>query len=117
MAAGPAGSTVREQLPATPPHRIVWTNPVLWREVCTWAYGRKMIVVRLAYVFLFAMAVAGVMWGDRIAAIQSRSADPEMLSAIAWPTIPFFVVSLTELGSPQLLVAFNPWAAATQPLP
>ena len=58
--------------PAAPvdaqPHREVWTNPILWREVCTWAYGRKMIVIRLAYIVLFVMAVAGVIWGDRMAA-------------------------------------------------
>ena len=29
--------------------RSVWDNPILWREVCTWAYGRKVLVVRLVY--------------------------------------------------------------------
>ncbi len=36
--------------------RAIWTNPVLWREVCTRAYGRKMIFVKLAYVVLFVFA-------------------------------------------------------------
>lgn len=37
--------------------RRVWDNPILWREVCTWAYGRKVLVIRLAYVLFFAMAL------------------------------------------------------------
>lgn len=39
--------------------RQVWDNPVLWREIRTWAYGRKVLPVRAAYVLL---VVAG-MWG------------------------------------------------------
>ena len=43
--------------PSVPkPARRVWDNPVVWREIRTWAYGRKIIVVRLAYILLFAMA-------------------------------------------------------------
>ena len=26
--------------------RQVWDNPILWREIATWAYGRKMLVIR-----------------------------------------------------------------------
>ena len=28
--------------------RDVWDNPVLWREIRTWAYGRKVLIVHLA---------------------------------------------------------------------
>jgi ABC-type transport system involved in multi-copper enzyme maturation permease subunit len=34
--------------------RHVWDNPILWREVCTWAYGKKVIAVRIAYIAVFA---------------------------------------------------------------
>ncbi|HVJ67170.1 MAG TPA: ABC transporter permease, partial [Caulifigura sp.] len=34
-------------------HRRVWELPILWREIGTRAYGRKMIVIKAAY-FLFA---------------------------------------------------------------
>ncbi len=44
------------------PYRRVWDNPVVWREMRTWAYGRKILVVRLAYLALFGAAVAAV-WG------------------------------------------------------
>lgn len=33
-------------------NREIWNLPVLWREVCTRAYGRKMIFVKLAYFML-----------------------------------------------------------------
>jgi len=42
------------------PTRRVWDNPVIWREIRTWAYGRKILVVRLAYLALFALAAAGL---------------------------------------------------------
>jgi ABC-type Na+ efflux pump permease subunit len=34
--------------------RGVWSNPILWREICTRAYGRRMIVLRLGYLLIFA---------------------------------------------------------------
>ena len=40
--------------------RDVWDNPVLWREVCTWAYGRKVLIIRLAYLLFFAMAATAL---------------------------------------------------------
>jgi len=52
--------------PATrhPPHatREVWDNPVVWREIKTWAYGRKILVIRLAYLVLFGLAAASLGW-------------------------------------------------------
>ena len=35
--------------------RIVWDNPILWREICTKAYGKRAFLVRLSYVLLFAL--------------------------------------------------------------
>ncbi|HUY91704.1 MAG TPA: ABC transporter permease subunit [Pirellulales bacterium] len=40
--------------------REVWDNPIIWREVRTWAYGRKIIAVRVAYLVLAALALAGL---------------------------------------------------------
>ena len=42
--------------------RPVWDNPILWREIATWAYGRKILIVRLAYLVLFGLAAASL-WG------------------------------------------------------
>lgn len=40
--------------------RQVWDNPVLWREMRTWAYGKKVIVIRVAYGLLFALIMVGL---------------------------------------------------------
>ena len=40
--------------------RAVWDQPILWREMRTWAYGRKMLVIRLVYCMLFALVAVGL---------------------------------------------------------
>jgi ABC-type transport system involved in multi-copper enzyme maturation permease subunit len=45
------------------PSRRVWDNPILWREICTWAYGKKIIVVRIAYLVIFAICTAALLLG------------------------------------------------------
>jgi ABC-type transport system involved in multi-copper enzyme maturation permease subunit len=42
--------------------RRVWDNPILWREICTWAYGRKIVLIRLAYLAFFVMVAGGLLW-------------------------------------------------------
>ena len=39
--------------------RRVWDWPVLWREMATWAFGRKLVIVRALYLAAFAVAVWG----------------------------------------------------------
>ena len=36
-------------------HRSIWSNPVIWREIMTRAYGRKVIVLKLAYLLVAAV--------------------------------------------------------------
>ena len=36
-------------------HRAVWDNPVAWKEIVTRGYGRKVVVIKLAYVLLAAL--------------------------------------------------------------
>ena len=52
--------TPTQKKPAAP-SREVWDNPVLWREIRTAAYGRKILVIRAAYVAFFAGATA-LLW-------------------------------------------------------
>jgi ABC-type Na+ efflux pump permease subunit len=40
--------------------RPVWNNPVLWREVRTRAYGRKVLIIRLAYWVVFAVCAVAL---------------------------------------------------------
>jgi len=44
----------------------VWDNPILWREIRTWAYGRKIVIIRIAFVLLFCLIAA---------VVQSQIAD------------------------------------------
>lgn len=36
--------------------RKVWHNPIIWREICTSAYGRRVFVIKLAYLLAFGAA-------------------------------------------------------------
>jgi ABC-type transport system involved in multi-copper enzyme maturation permease subunit len=41
--------------------RRVWDRPVLWREMRTWAYGKRIVIVRLFYLLAFGAAAWGVL--------------------------------------------------------
>jgi len=76
--------------------RPVWDNPVLWREMRTWAYGRKVLLIRGAYVLLFLLAAAGLWQVISSGAIRERAgvdgvrAVPAATGALA----PLAIVSL-----------------------
>ena len=80
--------------------RRMWNNPVLWREMRTWAYGRKLLIIRLAYFGLFFAAVAGTYWAvsSGIAQSRSRLAD-ELIPVTARILIPFFVMSFVMINA------------------
>lgn len=72
--------------------RQVWDNPVLWREMATWAYGRRVLAIRLAYLVLAGLAAAG------LAASQASSTG---LTAAGGSLIliPLFLVSLVLINA------------------
>jgi ABC-type transport system involved in multi-copper enzyme maturation permease subunit len=74
--------------------RQVWDNPVLWREVRTQAYGRKVLIVRLAYWIVIAACFGAV-------ALTSRNTDraSHAPSAAAQSTTALMVVSLILLNA------------------
>lgn len=78
--------------------REVWDNPVLWREMCTWAYGRKVLLIKGVYVLLFVMAAIAL-----YSTIQSGSAfaraSEAIIPASAQPLTPFFLVSLVIVNA------------------
>lgn len=59
--------------------RNVWDNPVLWRETMTWAYGRKVLFVRLFYASIFAAAA----WSVYSAGEASRGAKFDYVAPAA----------------------------------
>lgn len=82
---------------ASAPTRHVWDNPILWREVCTWAYGRKVLIIRFGYLFLFALVAAGLhhLLGPSSTASRADSLIP--LGAV--PLAPFCLVSLVLVNA------------------
>ena len=40
--------------------RVVWNHPVIWREMMTKAYGRKVILIKLAYLVIAGSAIYSV---------------------------------------------------------
>ena len=46
--------------------RRVWNNPILWREICTWAYGRKIVIIRVAFLMFFLLIGAVLVSTDPI---------------------------------------------------
>lgn len=58
-----ASTDATPTLRATPtissqPTRTIWSNPIIWREIRTRAYGRRMVFIKLAYLALCVFAVA-----------------------------------------------------------
>jgi hypothetical protein len=72
--------------------RRVWDNPILWREIATWAYGRKVLVIRIAYLALVALAAAALH-----GVLQSEQAAGTASSALI--LVPVFVLSLVLVNA------------------
>lgn len=80
--------------------RPMWSNPILWREVRTWAYGRKLLMIRLAFVALFSVAVLGLYWSvSSGAALQRSRLSDELIPISARILIPFFAVSFVMINA------------------
>jgi ABC-type transport system involved in multi-copper enzyme maturation permease subunit len=91
-----AGLQPRAKRAAGRPGRTVWDNPILWREICTWAYGRKILLVKLVYWVVVAGAAMAL-----LGAVQTG--QPVSRSAIAAPLLPVFLISLLLLNAQAVL--------------
>lgn len=74
--------------------RPVWDNPVLWREVRTWAYGKKVLVVKAAYLVIFAVCALAT-----VQALGDPSAARSAIAPAATPMAPLLVVSLVLINA------------------
>ncbi len=74
--------------------RDVWDNPVLWREVRTWAYGKKVLAVKAAYLVIFAVCAAAV-----YQTLQEPTLQRSALSPLATAIAPLLVVSLVLVNA------------------
>lgn len=58
-------------------HRRIWSNPVLWREMMTRAYGRRTALIKLSYVMLSAVvSYELVLAGNQADAILGMISPP-----------------------------------------
>ena len=78
--------------------RHVWDNPILWREICTWAYGKRIIIVRIAYLVIFSICCAGLF------SLLSEPDPSSVLSegfihSMAKPLIPLIVLGLVLVNA------------------
>lgn len=78
--------------------REVWDNPVLWREVCTWAYGRKVLIIRLAYLLFFTLATVGLHW-SMTGGSGLRPGANDVVPAATVPLALFFLASLLVMNA------------------
>ena len=74
-------------------HRQVWNQPVIWREMRTRAYGRRMIWIKLCYVLL-AVLVAAVSWARPESGVGGGGLVLGMVSAPAFAVLGIGILSL-----------------------
>ena len=78
--------------------RKVWDNPVLWREMCTWAYGKKIIFIRLVYWLASIASIAALYWMVTSGAATTASGDAGVVIPVTAKVLaPLIVVSLVIL--------------------
>ena len=75
--------------------RNIWANPILWREICTRAYGRKMVFIKLAFFVVFLIAAAYVY---RSGITRAGTAGTELVMGMISPAgFGFVAVGLVAL--------------------
>ncbi|MCI0333292.1 MAG: ABC transporter permease subunit [Planctomycetes bacterium] len=76
--------------------RPVWDNPILWREIRTWAFGKKILLIRLAYWAVFAACAAAVV---TLASGSGVTNAGQAIPPAAKPLVALLVVGLILLNA------------------
>lgn len=80
--------------------RNVWDNPVLWREMKTWAYGKKILFIRAAYWLLAACVFFAIYSMVSSGAATRVTADAGVtIPIVARPLAPFILVSIVMVNA------------------
>ncbi len=74
--------------------RDVWTNPVLWREIRTRAYGRRSLLIKAAYLLVFGLVF---FWVYRSLPHAANIGVDRLFPA--WGLVPIVVLSLLLLNA------------------
>jgi ABC-type transport system involved in multi-copper enzyme maturation permease subunit len=80
--------------------RNVWSNPILWREVCTWAYGKKIVFIRAVY-WLLALAVLLSLYSMVSSGLATRTTTAEgvQVHVTTKPLAPFVLLSIVMVNA------------------
>jgi ABC-type transport system involved in multi-copper enzyme maturation permease subunit len=80
--------------------RRVWDNPVLWREMRTWAYGKKILFIRVVY-WLLAICVLGAVISMIQSGIATRATADSGVTVppAARPLAPFVLLSIVMVNA------------------
>ncbi|MEW4529252.1 ABC transporter permease [Maioricimonas sp. JC845] len=68
--------------------RTVWNTPIIWREICTRAYGRKILLIKLAY-----LVIAGL----TLLTVMQTASDATMLGMLGQSAFAFVGLSILSL--------------------
>jgi len=80
--------------------RTMWNNPILWREMVTWAYGRKILFIRVAYILFSLLIGFGLYQTLQSGAAYSDSGFQEQLVPTTVSLLaPCFVLSLIMINA------------------
>jgi len=77
--------------------RPVWDNPILWREIRTWAYGKRILLIHVAYLIVFALCAAAL-----FALLQdpaSGQGHATLLPPAARPLVPLVLLGLVLVNA------------------
>ncbi|MEX0794682.1 MAG: ABC transporter permease subunit [Pirellulaceae bacterium] len=90
----------RKEQSAEVPHRHVWDNPVLWRETQTWAYGRKVLIIKVMYLLLAACAAAFLYQLVQSGEAVVRGDDlGTAVPPTAWGLVPLYLISVIIINA------------------
>ncbi len=80
--------------------RNVWDNPILWREVRTWAYGRKVILIRFSYLAIGLLIAIGLRATvGESGALHGSSSGADLVPVSAKLLAPLLVVSMIIINA------------------
>ncbi|MFO1043244.1 MAG: ABC transporter permease [Planctomycetaceae bacterium] len=81
------------------PPRVVWNSPVIWREMMTKAYGRKVILIKFAYLVTAAFAIYSVVVSPRDAGLVLGMISPSGAAFVGLSLLAMLLVNAQAVTS------------------
>ena len=81
------------------PPRVVWNHPVIWREMMTKAYGRKVILIKLAYLVIAAFSVYSIVTSPQDAGLVLGMISPSGAAFVGLSLLTMLLVNAQAVTS------------------